>query len=182
MWARGLKHVTDTSSSVRVWSRPMWARGLKLQILARMEFEYTSRPMWARGLKQKQHAHRKQPDPVAPHVGAWIETYRIQVCLPAGQVAPHVGAWIETVVVYRCRRDSLSRPMWARGLKPPTLAPASSRDLVAPHVGAWIETVASRVFAAPAFVAPHVGAWIETRSVPMRIRHTCRRAPCGRVD
>ena len=60
------------------------------------------------------------PDPVAPRVGAWIETFGCSVAkFPYIQVAPRVGAWIETV----CRSSRLSRIN------------------VAPRVGAWIETI-----------------------------------------
>ena len=58
---------------------------------------------------------------------------------------------------------SLSRPTWARGLKPSTIF-ARIRAWVAPHVGAWIETETLAAAAAKAAVAPHVGAWIETIS------------------
>ena len=56
-------------------------------------------------------------------------------------VAPCVGAWIETFVTAdNGPIDTLSRPAWARGLKPRSrLAPTSSGN-VAPCVGAWIET------------------------------------------
>ena len=33
---------------------------------------------------------------VAPHVGAWIETYLFVLGYEILHVAPHVGAWIET--------------------------------------------------------------------------------------
>ena len=58
-------------------------------------------------------------NPVAPHVGAWIET---KIVFQRGffkSVAPHVGAWIETLT------------RWAPFVY----------SLVAPHVGAWIETM-----------------------------------------
>ena len=35
-------------------------------------------------------------NPVAPHVGAWIETFCIMPNKTIVKVAPHVGAWIET--------------------------------------------------------------------------------------
>ena len=35
----------------------------------------------------------------------------------------------------------MSRPMWARGLKPDNPSHPCQKDTVAPHVGAWIETV-----------------------------------------
>jgi len=55
---------------------------------------------------------------VAPHTGAWIETFAQQIDYNLPQVAPHTGAWIETVVGYL---PVLQTP-------------------VAPHTGAWIET------------------------------------------
>ena len=55
---------------------------------------------------------------VAPHVGAWIETYLAYPISYRWLVAPHVGAWIETVEVTDTCLSSF----------------------VAPHVGAWIET------------------------------------------
>ena len=54
--------------------------------------------MWVRGLKHDITIDFTPVPFVAPHVGAWIETY-----LPLGStnqpppVAPHVGAWIETL-------------------------------------------------------------------------------------
>ena len=55
---------------------------------------------------------------VAPHAGAWIETFFCGVNCKRGMVAPHAGAWIETIEGIR----------EAYGV------------LVAPHAGAWIET------------------------------------------
>ena len=55
---------------------------------------------------------------VAPHAGAWIETFTRQEEAPVKPVAPHAGAWIET----NC------------GLQLQTILS------VAPHAGAWIET------------------------------------------
>ena len=57
-------------------------------------------------------------DEVAPHAGAWIETYRHRDLIPPYWVAPHAGAWIET-----CRSGQ-----------------GAARLPVAPHAGAWIET------------------------------------------
>ena len=55
---------------------------------------------------------------VAPHTGAWIETWGGgRECIPDG-VAPHTGAWIET-------EGQLATVI---------------EDAVAPHTGAWIET------------------------------------------
>ena len=56
---------------------------------------------------------------VAPHTGAWIETFdNVRVC-QACPVAPHTGAWIETMLIILFFR----------------------RFCVAPHTGAWIETM-----------------------------------------
>ena len=54
-----------------------------------------SLPMWERGLKRAWFALRDAAAPVAPHVGAWIETfYRLDLAV-----------------------EGLSLPMWERGLK-----------------------------------------------------------------
>ena len=58
---------------------------------------------------------------VAPHTGAWIETFYTLIKLNTTHVAPHTGAWIET-----SSYDFTSK----------------SR-LVAPHTGAWIETASA---------------------------------------
>ena len=55
---------------------------------------------------------------VAPHAGAWIETFRQPDHRLNYVVAPHAGAWIETAF------DS----------------PVGFSLRVAPHAGAWIET------------------------------------------
>ena len=103
---------------------------------------------------------------VAPHAGAWIETWlplmksllissshptrvrglkqRLRAFMnDVYGVAPHAGAWIETA------RESNAGP--------------SAR--VAPHAGAWIETAGSTVPTPALWVAPHAGAWIETQTV-----------------
>ena len=54
---------------------------------------------------------------VAPHVGAWIETYRCFSHRSVWRVAPHVGAWIETRAEAILRLMDESHPTWVRGLK-----------------------------------------------------------------
>ena len=54
--------------------------------------------MWVRGLKQEGSESRNRVQPVAPHVGAWIETPLLKISLYQYYVAPHVGAWIETSI------------------------------------------------------------------------------------
>ena len=52
--------------------------------------------MWERGLKLQCSQKQVSVPLVAPHVGAWIETYDTYQYVRTIQVAPHVGAWIET--------------------------------------------------------------------------------------
>ena len=55
-----------------------------------------SHPTWVRGLKLRLVRREAILFGVAPHVGAWIETFCRGVRVSPGVVAPHVGAWIET--------------------------------------------------------------------------------------
>ena len=52
--------------------------------------------MWVRGLKLSPTDDIMPFRPVAPRVGAWIETYHLGVWIDDYKVAPRVGAWIET--------------------------------------------------------------------------------------
>ena len=56
-----------------------------------------SHPMWVRGLKHVLLVANIRVIQVAPHVGAWIETYTSPNLCEIWRVAPHVGAWIETI-------------------------------------------------------------------------------------
>ncbi len=76
----------------------------------------------------------------------------------------------------------MSRPVWARGLKPLSFPLAVMSALVAPRVGAWIETLTARGELKTLLVAPRVGAWIETGAQQNLQKNNRRRAPCGRVD
>ena len=76
-----------------------------------------SHPVWVRGLKHQEHKFRWM-FPVAPRVGAWIETHNIRHHQSHDKVAPRVGAWIETISGAR----------------------QAVKNRVAPRVGAWIET------------------------------------------
>ena len=64
---------------------------------------------------------------VAPRVGAWIETLLHLACSCLSVVAPRVGAWIETTTLSSVHYPLLSRPVWARGLKPLDLQPNGLR-------------------------------------------------------
>jgi len=56
-----------------------------------------SRPMRARGLKPFPSAFLLAGVLVAPHAGAWIETFSLCFSTRRCTVAPHAGAWIETL-------------------------------------------------------------------------------------
>ena len=47
-----------------------------------------------RGLKHFRYSEIEEPFSVAPHVGAWIETFFVETCRTYKQVAPHVGACV----------------------------------------------------------------------------------------
>ena len=51
-----------------------------------------------------------------------------------------MGAWIETQDLNTAYSIDMSRPAWARGLKPQQANQAAAEAAVAPRVGAWIET------------------------------------------
>ena len=76
-----------------------------------------SLPMWERGLKLPSLVEHTPALPVAPHVGAWIETSATTLRHHLRLVAPHVGAWIETLTVRSLIGIMKSLPMWERGLK-----------------------------------------------------------------
>ena len=73
-------------------------------------------------------------------MGAWIETKDEIKALTNKFVAPHVGAWIETFGRQCLLYHPRSLPMWERGLKHLLLSSGKAAAKVAPHVGAWIET------------------------------------------
>ena len=74
--------------------------------------------MWVRGLKQPIAIQERLQFHVAPHVGAWIETFNFNGKTGNPVVAPHVGAWIETHRhMFTSQIGELSHPMWVRGLK-----------------------------------------------------------------
>ena len=56
-------------------SRPTWARGLKHMGEQMVYHRFQSRPTWARGLKLSLLGLDCHGAAVAPHVGAWIETF-----------------------------------------------------------------------------------------------------------
>ena len=73
--------------------------------------------MWVRGLKLQSVSPCWLCLPVAPYVGAWIETCMLSAGATGAMVAPYVGAWIETSPVPTMFGTYKSHPMWVRGLK-----------------------------------------------------------------
>ena len=74
----------------------MRERGLKLTVGRILGKVSKSLPMRERGLKQIGHAGTRKEVTVAPHAGAWIETFFLRFKNLDYPVAPHAGAWIET--------------------------------------------------------------------------------------
>ena len=72
-------------------------------------------------------------------------------------VAPLVGAWIETIIGRTGLTQTMSLPSWERGLKPLTEPEQSALNAVAPLVGAWIETVNTK--ASCSTVATSLPSW-----------------------
>ena len=70
-----------------------------------------------RGLKPNRELAANLPAPVAPYVGAWIETQLLDRISDGSRVAPYVGAWIETINSSLINIDGPSHPTWVRGLK-----------------------------------------------------------------
>ena len=60
-----------------------------------------SHPIWVRGLKLSALGSLVMIPPVAPHMGAWIETAESMITFLSKYVAPHMGAWIETEIASR---------------------------------------------------------------------------------
>ena len=96
----------------------MRVRGLKHALKFIITIKKVSHPMRVRGLKQ---LNLLGPCPsliVAPHAGAWIETFVLRRKERQRVVAPLTGAWIETrpFALYDNEQEQ-SHPMRVRGLK-----------------------------------------------------------------
>ena len=123
-------------------SHPVWVRGLKLEPPRYSDKPHESHPVWVRGLK--------------------LEALKSITAYP---VAPRVGAWIETVDRENKLTDPMSHPVWVRGLKHGVGEHIKIAVAVAPRVGAWIETSGLCDELKEDTVAPRVGAWIETSNL-----------------
>ena len=73
-WVRGLKHFPCFIPFQFYLSHPTWVRGLKHGGARHRGTPLQSHPTWVRGLKQQWLTDKTMLD-VAPHVGAWIETF-----------------------------------------------------------------------------------------------------------
>ena len=115
---RGLKPMMLSSMLQATLSHPTRVRGLKLCHRAAREYNVESHPTRVRGLKLH-YIHLLLFDClVAPHAGAWIETWR---------------PWLLSV------SRSGSHPTRVRGLKLMLVSNLAVALCVAPHAGAWIE-------------------------------------------
>jgi len=74
MRVRGLKPYVEDNAAYGVKSHPMRVRGLKPDILQACAKGQQSHPMRVRGLKPNRHGKIYDLS-VAPHAGAWIETF-----------------------------------------------------------------------------------------------------------
>ena len=78
-------------------------------------------------------------------------------------VTPHTGVWIETLTLCNVgKRNLVSRPTRACGLKHLVCRLTSHLSQVTPHTGVWIETDRSLQRSEYLGVTPHTGVWIET--------------------
>ena len=77
-----------------------------------------SHPVWVRGLKLYLSLLFVRLKPVAPCMGAWIETKIMNKKQTSILVAPCMGAWIETKLCCSYLQANRSHPVWVRGLKP----------------------------------------------------------------
>ena len=73
-WERGLKRTPCRSYTSTRRSLPSWERGLKPEYVGAQVERLMSLPSWERGLKPGNLILAFFPCPVAPFVGAWIET------------------------------------------------------------------------------------------------------------
>ena len=77
---------------------------------------------------------------VAPHVGAWIETFCCTGNSPLCASHPMWVRGLKPQMEVGNIRFYQSHPMWVRGLKHFAQKLGTHQIKVAPHVGAWIET------------------------------------------
>ena len=95
-WVRGLKPKQLKTKIKYNRSHPTWVRGLKLWCNQLEGNALMSHPTLVRGLKPSYVPVGADGKPVAPYVGAWIETLENRQVRCLFPVAPYVGAFIES--------------------------------------------------------------------------------------
>ena len=137
----------------------MWVRGLKPYDNAISIGDIKSHPMWVRGLKLPKTAQTAAACPVAPYVGAWIETAKI---------------WV-------MRRRLLSHPMWVRGLKPDYNQ--FSKDMEESHP-MWVRGLKLRMISGGRPLTRSHPMWVRGLKQQnwQTITQKSRRTLCGCVD
>ena len=92
-------------------------RGLKLSRVGDLHEFARSHPEWVRGLKLTDAWSKVKSTPVAPRVGAWIETnYRYAIARNL-QSHPEWVRGLKLLLVSLSLLFSMSHPEWVRGLK-----------------------------------------------------------------
>ncbi len=143
MRGRGLKHRKFIGQGdCQKGSPPMRGRGLKLSILRAIPV-----PIW-----------------VAPHAGAWIETYdSLERYITLPRSPPMRGRGLKLIAGICINAFFRSPPMRGRGLKPITACIQQPlNDGSPPMRGRGLKLILVVKIAAVRWVAPHAGAWIET--------------------
>ena len=94
-------------------------------------------------------------------MGAWIETEQLEALRHHFPVAPRVGAWIETMAIIRKNNEYIGVAprvgAWIETSKPSDNCRFSA---VAPRVGAWIETMGDAI-SNPAFIQMSHPVWVR---------------------
>ena len=101
-------------------------------------------------------------EPIAPYVGAWIETSSSASVQTSLSIAPYVGAWIETTKMMANQQRYIIAPYVGAWIETPDYPNGINTERIAPYVGAWIETSVNEIVLFVYNIAPYVGAWIET--------------------
>ncbi len=156
------------------------ARGLKYELPVRRRGLRSSCLTQARGLKCP-GARRRQPLPVVPHAGTWIEIARWRRAgLPRRSCLTQARG-LKSLPDLLVSRPGPSCLTQARGLK--WCTPLSTpRCHVVPHAGTWIEIRTRRRSPKGTCVVPHAGTWIEIADMESTEEVTDSRASRRHVD
>ena len=139
--------------------------------------------MWARGLKLANEININLIGEVAPHVGAWIETAKLaETERPKSLSRPMWARGLKRVPRAPLRYKPVSRPMWARGLKrrcrQAVLNCRESRPM-------WARGLKLLFLLSLPSLSPSRPMWargLKQYSCGLDDYEIRSRAPCGRVD